>query len=654
MEGKLLGNRYELLERIGGGGMAIVFKAKCHLLNRFVAVKILRPEFTSDAEFISRFKVESQAAASLSHPNIVPIYDVGNQDDIYYIVMEYVNGVTLKEYINEKGILPWKTAVNIAIQICSALEHAHKNNIVHRDIKPHNIIITKELIAKVTDFGIARAVSSSTITMAGNTIGSVHYFSPEQARGIYTDEKSDLYSLGIVLYEMLTGKVPFDGDTPVSIALKHLEDDVIPPKAIYDNIPQSVNNIVMKAAKKNQSNRYQSASEMLDDLYSALKEPNGSFVVVGDSDDKETTQRVNVPDEIREFKFKNHNNDSNSNSIKREDNNMPGKKKNDRLTVIAALATSFIIITLISVFAGYYVYSKIVNKGIDIKAPNLVTMRVDDAREMLAQNGVTLKITDTRYDDKALEGTIISQNPQAGIKVKSPGEIQVVVSNGQEPVEVPDLTSMSSREAQYALESKSLKMKTTNEYNSEIPKNYVIRQNPSAKTSAPKNSEVEVFISDGPAPAKIKTPSLIGISESKAKQTIAQNSLVVGKVSYGQNKSMGYGVVISQFPAQDTELDSLAKVDITVNRYKAPSTASGEVVKELSINLSEKGENDSFIVKVELDGVSGKRVVYQKRHTREDREISVPISGKGTVVVRVYIDDQKDSEEVIDFGGEAY
>ncbi|NLC68028.1 MAG: Stk1 family PASTA domain-containing Ser/Thr kinase, partial [Clostridiaceae bacterium] len=277
MDTSVLGNRYELIEKIGGGGMAVVYKARCRLLNRYVAVKVLREEFTGDEEFVKRFEIEAQSAASLSHPNIVPIYDVGNENNVYYIVMEYVDGITLKEYIAEKGPLEWKEAIRIATQICSAIEHAHIKKIIHRDIKPQNILVTKEGIAKVTDFGIARAATSSTITMVGTTIGSVHYFSPEQARGGYIDEKSDLYSLGIVLYEMVTGRMPFDGESPVAIALMHIQDKPVPPTELNKDIPKALNDIIIKAIRKEQSNRYQSASEMLEDLYRALREPYGSF-----------------------------------------------------------------------------------------------------------------------------------------------------------------------------------------------------------------------------------------------------------------------------------------------------------------------------------------------------------------------------------------
>ena len=246
LKGRLLANRYEILEKIGSGGMATVYKAKCHVLNRYVAIKILRDEFTTDEEFVKRFEVEAQSAASITHPNIVSVYDVGVDGNLHYIVMELVKGKTLKDIIvEEKGPLPWKWSVNIAIQIASALETAHKNHIIHRDIKPHNIIITEDGVAKVTDFGIAKAVSNSTITAFGTTIGSVHYFSPEHARGGFTDEKSDIYSLGVVMYEMLTGRVPFDADTPVSVALKHMQEEPIAAIVANPNIPIAVNDIIM-------------------------------------------------------------------------------------------------------------------------------------------------------------------------------------------------------------------------------------------------------------------------------------------------------------------------------------------------------------------------------------------------------------------------
>ncbi len=296
--GKTIANRYEIISQTGVGGMATVYTARDNVLNRKVAIKVLKYEFTTDEEFIKRFNSEAQAAASLTHPNIVSIYDVGNEDGIYYIVMELVRGKTLKQIITEEGALPWKWSVNIAMQIASALETAHKNNIVHRDIKPHNIIITEDGVAKVTDFGIAKAVSNSTITAFGTTIGSVHYFSPEQAKGGYTDAKSDIYSLGVVMYEMLTGRVPFDSDTSVSVALKHMQEPPVPPMEINDNIPQAVNDIILKAMEKEPMARYQTATAMMRDLSRALKDPEGEFVEEENLDDGLTRRMGAITDDM--------------------------------------------------------------------------------------------------------------------------------------------------------------------------------------------------------------------------------------------------------------------------------------------------------------------------------------------------------------------
>ena len=276
---KIVGNRYEIISEAGTGGMATVYKAKDRVLNRNVAVKVLKDEYTTDQDFIKIFNSEAQSAAALSHPNIVSIYDVGHEEEnnLYYIVMELIKGKTLKEIINKDGSISWKWAVNIAIQIASALEEAHKHGIIHRDIKPHNIIITEDGTAKVTDFGIAKAVSNSTITAFGTTIGSVHYFSPEQAKGGITDARSDLYSLGVVMYEMLTGKVPFDADTPVSVALMHMQEKPKEPIELNSDIPMAVNKIVVKAMRKEPVERYQTSSEMLADLSEALKDPNDTL-----------------------------------------------------------------------------------------------------------------------------------------------------------------------------------------------------------------------------------------------------------------------------------------------------------------------------------------------------------------------------------------
>src|SRR5690554_2082353 len=376
MIGRMLGNRYEIVEQIGIGGMAVVYKAKCHLLDRFVAIKVLKEEFTEDEDFIRKFRRESQAAASLSHPNILNIYDVGSEDTppkkIHYIVMEYIKGKTLKEVIIKEGKLDHETAINYSIQIVEALLNAHNNHIIHRDIKPHNIMITEDGRVKVTDFGIARAVTSSTITTTSNVLGSVHYFSPEQARGGYTDEKSDIYSAGIVMYEMLTGSVPFDGETPIGVALKHVQDEMVPPIEADANIPVELNNIIMKCVQKRQSDRYQSASELLADL----KNYRANNLII--------TEKVNGLENTSEMTkvipVVSVNGKPKGDIEETENMAKKTKKKKDEkkpLIIIAAILAAFALTSLI--FFGYRQLKDNIRPSGDIQMPSLVGMTLEAA-----------------------------------------------------------------------------------------------------------------------------------------------------------------------------------------------------------------------------------------------------------------------------------
>ena len=450
LKGRLLGNRYEIIEKIGSGGMATVYKAKCHVLNRYVAIKILRDEFTTDEEFIKRFEVEAQSAASITHPNIVSVYDVGVDGNLYYIVMELIKGKTLKEIIiEERGPLPWKWSVNIAIQIASALEIAHKNHIIHRDIKPHNIIITEDGVAKVTDFGIAKAVSNSTITAFGTTIGSVHYFSPEHARGGFTDEKSDLYSLGVVMYEMLTGKVPFDADTPVSVALKHMQEEPRPAKEVNPNIPLAVNDVIMKALKKDVTLRYQSATEMLIDLRRALKEPSGDFV-----DNKEytgdfPTQRIStIGMEEENARL------SSKNTAKKQNKFVQFVKKHKALSIIIGLILLFVI----SISATIGITNATMPKEVQI--PNLVGMTVDEAKALLDKEKIKYVEESQEYNTEYEAGKIISQNPPyvENRKIKQNTEMKVVISLGTETTKVPKLKGLTKQEAEEAAKEAKIKL----------------------------------------------------------------------------------------------------------------------------------------------------------------------------------------------------
>ncbi|HEX2927981.1 MAG TPA: Stk1 family PASTA domain-containing Ser/Thr kinase [Ruminiclostridium sp.] len=537
MEGQLLGNRYLLLEKIGGGGMAVVYKAKCTLLNRFVAIKILRSEFTNDEEFVKRFKIEAQSVASLSHPNVVSIYDVGFQDDMHYIVMEYVDGMTLKDYINKHGALNWQEAIKITIQICSAIDHAHKNNIVHRDIKPHNILMTKDGIAKVTDFGIARAVTSSTITMVGSTIGSVHYFSPEQARGGFIDEKSDLYSLGIAMYEMVTGKVPFDGDSPVAVALKHIQEQPVEPRKHVPSLPYGVNEIIMKAIQKEQNLRYQSATAMLVDLNKVLDQPQGGFVNHEIERNNQSTIRmpsVNSPSMADTGRITAVSN-SQYESHKQ-------KKKNTTAYWLAGITS--ILIIAIAIFITVSLFSK--GDGDTGKMDNYVGKKYEDVKADLDAKG--FKVTPLYEDNSIEKGTIIKQSIPPGSDYKS-GEytsIELTISNGPKLFSVPDVKNREYRDAQNRLESANLVVKgIEREYDSEISADYVIRTEPAAGEQVKEGTEVTIYVSKGTEMKPATVPNLIGKSEAEAQKALSEAKLRLGKVlPEGTTK----GIVNKQLP----------------------------------------------------------------------------------------------------------
>ena len=416
--GKYIAGRYEMLEKVGNGGMATVYKAKDSVLNRLVAVKVLKDEYTTDTEFIRRFNAEAQSAAGLTHSNIVSVYDVGHELNIYYIVMELIQGKTLKQIINEDGALPWKWSVNIAIQIASALEAAHKNNIVHRDIKPHNIIITEDGVAKVTDFGIAKAVSNSTITAFGTTIGSVHYFSPEHAKGGFTDVKSDLYSLGVVMYEMLTGRVPFDADTPVSVALKHMQEKPIEPIKLNPSIPYSVNKIIIKAMQKEPSLRYQSATEMIMDLNNSLKNPEGNFVEeISDSDKTQTIKTM--PEEKTEIKKK------------------KGFFQKHPKAKIPIIILACILLFVAVVFGTRAIMD--IGTVKDLQIPELVGKTESEIKELFKNTKFTYEITGEEYKSEVEKGKVISQNPKykSNYTVKENTKFQIVISKGTKIVTMP-------------------------------------------------------------------------------------------------------------------------------------------------------------------------------------------------------------------------
>ena len=647
LEGKIIGNRYQIIEKIGNGGMATVYKAKCLVLNRYVAVKILRDEFTTDEEFIKRFNIEAQAAASLTHPNIVSVYDVGNEGNLYYIVMELVKGKTLKEIIVEDGTLGWKWSIKVAMQIASALEKAHRNNIIHRDIKPHNIIITEDGVAKVTDFGIAKAVSNSTITAFGTTIGSVHYFSPEHARGGFTDAKSDLYSLGVVLYEMITGRVPFDSDTPVSVALKHMQEDPIEPIILKTDLPRSVNDIIMKAMKKDTEKRYNDAGEMLKDLEMSLKNPDGSFVF-GESRDF-ATQRIDL-----NYDRKEKNKDEKETRKETKGKIQEFFEEHKALKIIAIILACILVFTL--AMGGTYL-ALTLGRAKEVQIPDLSNLTLEQAESKVKELNLKIEILEEKYHLEIPEGQIIEQDPryQSNYKIKEGSTIKVTVSKGQEIVDVPsdsEILGKTRDEATKALRDAGLEVQIKEENSDEIQKDHVIKientagEKVSGGEKLPAGTTIVVYVSMGIE--QVQVPDLSGKTESEAKKAITDAKLKWKSTEKISDSSKPNGVVVNQTISSGSMVDKDTEITITVNEFDEIKTGTINVnVKSLlngkveyeEVEGEEGEEPEKKEKQVKLTIKVGGDTIYNEKVSPTSTNIKASKSDKGTKEVVVYIDD---------------
>lgn len=643
MEGQILGNRYEVIEKIGGGGMSIVYKAKCSLLNRFVAVKILRPEFTQDEEFVKRFRIEAQSAASLSHPNIVSIYDVGNDNGTYYIIMEYIDGITLKEYVDSKEALEWREAVNIAIQIGSAIDHAHKNHIVHRDIKPHNIMLTKDGIAKVTDFGIARAVSSSTITMVGSTIGSVHYFSPEQARGGFVDEKSDLYSLGITLYEMVTGRLPFDGETPIAVALKHIQLDAKPPIELNEDIPKALNDIIMKGIKKEQNKRYQSAPKFLADLSLLLKDPTGNFVIISESEESPTRRIKTVGDETNgrreDYLIKDY--DEDSEKAKKT-------KKVDKLTLILAIITGAVLIVFLTYLIGVKVatYIEPAEKQ-DFVVENYVGKNIDDIKKIFDDANIKV-IRNDEFRNDVPEGEIISQDIVEGKTLKRDGfnTIEFNVSKGVETVKIPDLSKSTRVLAEDTITNLGLSTNIIKENSETVAENFVIRTDPPKDEEVAKGTNIYIYISSGPEIKPTIVPNLIGLTQKEALQLLSDAKLVIGK-QIPEIGSDYTAKITTQNPLPNTEVKEGDAVDLVYTKTVV-IVNNQQYILELA---NPEFYGDTINVRITaMEPGSENPVIFLEQPIKKDTfPLIVKLAYPDKTIIKIYLNDEPYEEKVIPF-----
>ena len=634
LEGSVIGNRYKIQEKIGNGGMATVYKALDQILNRYVAVKVLREEFTTDEEFIKRFNAEAQSAARLTHPNIVSVYDVGQEYNIYYIVMELIQGKTLKQIIEEDGHLSWKWAVNIAIQIASALEMAHKNNIIHRDIKPHNIMITEDGVAKVTDFGIAKAVSNSTITAFGTTLGSVHYFSPEHARGGYTDSKSDLYSLGVVMYEMVTGKVPFDADTPVSVALKHMQEEPVPPIKVNKEIPFAVNQIILKAMKKDPNERYQNASEMIKDLNIALKRPEGGFVEERNFEDSFTRRipTVNVSDNRNE-------------NIKSDNEEEKPKGKiatffyNHPKTKVASIIALFVLIFVATLVITLTVINSSSPK--DVQIPNVVNLTQEEAKQKIEQLKLKFAYKE-EYNADVEEGHVISQDPQYinNYSVKEGSTVTVVISKGMEQTKVPKVIGMEYSKAESALTEAGLEVEKVEETSQKVEAGYVISQEIDANTEVQKGTKIKIHVSTGTGIKKVTVTSVIGKSSEEAKKILTDLKLEVNVVE-DEDTSKSDGVVLKQSVDPGTSVEEGSAITITVNKIEKNKQGTVNInVKSLAdkkIPITNDDDETTKSDSVKITVMVGSDKVYSQKVSRDTEKLNVTVEGKGNISVKVYI-----------------
>jgi len=684
MIGKILGNRYEIIEKIGKGGMSVVYKAKCNVLNRFVAIKVLRDELTSDPEFVDKFKQESLSAASLTHANIVNIYDTGIEDGIYYIVMEYIKGETLKDYIKSKGSLDEKETIRISRQIAEALKHAHLNKIVHRDIKPHNILMTSEGIVKVADFGIARASTSSTINNTSNVIGSVHYFSPEQARGGYVDEKSDIYSLGIVMYEMITGSVPFDADNHITVAMKQIQEKPIPPKERSNKkmISQELEDIIMKCLEKNQGYRFQNIEEFLLSLNSIYGYERNEYPLSHDQivdsptivmpkinkdieDNYENNKKIieiNLADDNSDKAFKtffregdlennklNKNKNSNKNNSKLETNikdtdDRINDKNKIKLTIAAILCA-----LIVAVVGGIIGFRAMIYVP-EVTVPDLIGKDENEAEKIIKDLGLVFSVSDRQYDNEFEKGKVIKQSVDEGVKLKEDFPVEVIVSNGKKDIKIPRLIGKYAIEASVILADMGLKEgEVKQEYSTTVTSGQIIDQYPNAETAAELNDKVDYVVSKGPKITYVVMPNLIGLDINKAKLKIVQNGLTVGQITEENSEDVDAGFVIKQSVPSTQEVEANTNIWMTVSigpllpeegdsETDNPGETGDNKVKKFPLTITLSNDKEKVLVVVQKVTESGREVIYSKEVKTSEQSLIINVEGSGAETFEIYVD----------------
>ena len=690
--GTLLGERYEIIEKIGAGGMSIVYKAKDNRLQRFVAIKELREEFVQDEEFVNKFRKEALSAASLSHPNIVGIYDVGSGHETHYIVLEYVEGQTLKQVIEEKGPFDSKTVLELGIQMVSALKHAHQKKIIHRDIKPQNILMTNDGVLKVTDFGIAKAVDSSTIVATGNAIGSVHYFSPEQAKGKYVNESSDLYSCGIVLFELATKKLPFEADSHISIALKHINEELPRPSTINPNIPKNLENLILKATAKNQADRYQNADEMLHDMRGILQNPN--YHVKGNNYTERTillsaeeTQllRESQKETLKAEEVERM--DEEEKSIFEDEVGFSEQEDEDEgevstfYRVVASMGGILATLALVVVIslAGVFWLPNL-GKAKSYSVPNVIDMTLEMAQEEIKKTNLQYKVIELETDE-ADNGIVVDQNPSAGTAVKKNSIVEITVAisdenantDTNEEITVPDFENADSTEVMRQIVALGLQVGDTSfDYSDTIESGKVMSQTPVAGSTAKQGDVVDLVISKGIEKSSIVVPDLRGLTPDQARSTLKRLKLELGEQKEEVSDTEA-GYIIRQSLSIGTTVEEGTKVNITVSKgpqepeetiEPEPSTPPEESVSPNPSAPSEEEptpttqsrtitlpagtdvkESYHLVVKLTLDNGTD-NVIVDETVAHENFPKTVSLTGTGSGKLDIYIDGKGYQENI--------
>jgi serine/threonine protein kinase len=675
--GMFVSDRYEIIDKVGSGGMADVYKARDQRLNRFVAIKVLKPEYSSDKSFVNKFRAEAQSAAGLSHPNIVNVYDVGDDSGLHYIVMELVEGITLKRFIERKGKLEVKEAVGIGIQIAQGMEAAHDNHIIHRDIKPQNIIISRDGKVKVTDFGIAKATNSNTIT--SNAMGSVHYLSPEQARGGYSDEKSDIYSLGVTMYEMLSGKVPFAGDNTVSVALLHIQGEAMPLRELDPEIPVSVDKIVQKCMQKRPERRYHSASELIVDLKKAITNPDGDFVQIPAyaASDSPT---INISDDLGKIKngvyldedLRNPRKTQLKKAAEDEEEELDTvDSKVEKFFLVGSIVAMVILAIVIVIIVVWFISSRTGGKdklpenteieasisptpeiteeptvtpsSVMYEVPDVLGLTKEDAENSIRALAPNADIRFTQeYSDTIAKGSIMTQYPLAGNKVEETSTVILTESIGPESFEVPNVYGLTEERADKKLTELGLKL--IHEYvpSDEIESGRVIETNPKRQDMVVKGDTVTIMVSTGPEHVLVEVPNLFKLTEKEAEMKLTGLGLVKGSVTYEASDNNEKGTVIYQSYTAGQKVDAGTVIDLIVSSGPAATTEkvyTGKVVIDIN-PFDYVGEGEAEIV-LEMEQDGNITNIFEGYVTASEFPLPVPditSPSSSVATVRMYVD----------------